>query len=154
VPRFEQAARRLKEFLAARMFQQGRLLKTRAGKRVFAYTELDDYAFAAAGLADYARLFKDPAAEVLARDLVVQAWKRFFSPEGWRREEQPLLATLRPEPALADGALPSPAARLMTVTRSLARDHPGLAQARAMLPPALVRAPFDHPGGLAALEGR
>jgi hypothetical protein len=151
VPRFEQAARRLKEFLAARMFQQGRLLKTRAGKRVFADAELDDYAFAAAGLADYARVFKDPAAEVLARDLVVQAWKRFFSPEGWRREEQPLLATLRPEPALADGALPSPAARLMTVTRSLAQDHPGLARARAMLPPALERAPFDHPGGLAAL---
>ncbi len=160
VPRFEQAAHRLKDFLAKRMRQQGRLIKTRAGNRVFAEAELEDYAFAAAGLADYARVFKDPAAESLARNLVAQAWRRFFTEEGWRREEKPLLATLGPEPALADGALPSPSARLMAVTRELLRTRAdrqlanALDRALAMVLPAMARAPFDHPGGLAALARR
>ncbi|MCP5276744.1 MAG: thioredoxin domain-containing protein [Thiobacillus sp.] len=160
VPRFERAARELRDYLATRMVSQGRLLKTRAGKRVFVDAELEDYAFAAAGLADYARVFKDPAAGALARDLAAQAWQRFFTPRGWRREEQPLLATLGPEPALADGALPSPSALLMAVTRALPRDrsrHPGAGdqdRARAMLLPTAARAPFDHPGAMAALRGR
>jgi hypothetical protein len=157
VPRYEQAARRLKDFLARRMLSQGRLIKTRAGSRVFADAELDDYAYAVAGLADYSRAFKDAPAEALARNLAAQAWQRFFGPEGWRREERPLLATLRPEAALADGALPSPSALLMAVTRAWVQAGKGkdlaapLARAKAMMLPAVEQSPFDHPGGVAEL---
>lgn len=160
VPRFEQAARGLRAWLARDMASQGRLLKTRSGQRAFADAELEDYAFAAAGLADYARAFKDPGAEALARSLARQAWQRFFAASGWRREARSLLATLHPEPALADGALPSPSAGLMQVTQDLMqiRAEPELAkhlaQARAMLLPAMVKAPFDHPSGLAVLGVR
>jgi uncharacterized protein YyaL (SSP411 family) len=159
VPRYEQAARKLRDYLARDMVAQGRLLKTRSGTRVFADAELEDYAFVAAGLADYARVFADADADKLARELVRQAWQRFFTPAGWRRGERPLLATLRPEPALADGALPSPSARLMEVTWGLmkTRAEPGLAtslaQAQAMLLPGMAKAPFDHPSALAVLHG-
>lgn len=158
VPRFAQAARKLSDYLAQQLVSQGRLLKTRSGNRVFAEAELEDYAFAVSGLADYGRLFKDPAAETLARNLTHQAWQRFFTPTGWRREERPLLATLRPEPALLDGALPSASARLMDVTQSWVNAgketglSPSLHQAKAMLLPVMEKQPFDYPGGVRVLR--
>lgn len=159
-PRFERAAGQLRNYLARRLVQQGQLLKTRAGTRVFAEAELEDYAFAAAGLADYARLFGDPGARRLAGDLVRQAWQRFFSDSGWRREAHPLLATLLPEPALADGALPSASARLMAVTQAMLNPasksdlNPLLRRASALLLPAMSKAPFEHASALAVLRER
>ena len=160
VPRFEQAARNLRAFLQGRMLKRGRLIRTRAGQRVFADAELEDYAYVAAGLHDYAVAFRDATADGLARELVRQAWRRFFGPAGWRREENPLLATLDPEPALADGALPSPSASLMATTRSLLQAQPdfglstSLAQALALAVPVMNREPFEHPGGLDSLKPR
>ncbi len=154
VPRFERAARALRGYLEKRLMARGRLVKSRAGQRVFADAELDDYAYAAAGLRDFAQTFGDAGADRLALGLVRQAWQRFFTPAGWRREEKPLLATARPEPALADGALPSPSASLVAVTRGLLRDHPeagleeAIARASALALPAMAREPFEHPGGL------
>ena len=148
VPRFERAARELRGYLDRRFLAAGVLMKTRAGRRVFADAELDDYAYVAAGLADYAAAFADPDARALARDLAGQAWRRFFTPAGWRREERPLLATTRPLPALPDGALPSPSARLIAVTRGLGPPDLDAALARATLlaQSAARREPFEHPG--------
>ncbi|HNA29638.1 MAG TPA: DUF255 domain-containing protein [Thiobacillaceae bacterium] len=158
--RFEGAARDLAAFLSSSMTNQGRLLKTRAGGRVFAEAELDDYAYVVAGLLDYAAAHRDAAAGRLARQLVSQAWRRFFTPEGWRREETPLLATARPEAALADGALPSASARLMAASRELLRRQPefglsaSLERAIALAVPALAGEPFEHPSGLDSLSTR
>lgn len=160
VPRFERAARDLRAFLETRMLRQGRLLRARAGKRVFAEAELEDYAYVAAGLHDYADAFRDAAADALARELVSRAWRRFFGPAGWRREESPLLAGHGPEPALADGALPSPSARLMAATQGLLQGRPdfglsaSLARALALAVPVMNREPFEHPGGLEILGAR
>lgn len=160
VPRFEATAGSLRADLANRFLARGKLAKTIAGKRLFPDAELDDYAFVAAGLDDYARVFNDPAAERLARGLVQQAWRRFFTNAGWRREEKPLLATLRFEPALADGALASPSARLVALTQAQLLTQPdfglgtALAQALALAWPAMQRDPFEHPGGLTSLKPR
>ena len=160
VPRFEQAAHALRAYLEKRLLIRGRLAKTRAGQRLFQDAELDDYAYAVAGLDDYARIFRDQAAGRLASDLAKQAWRRFFTPAGWRREEKPLLATLRPEPALADGALPSASARLIAVSRKLTQTQPdlglaiSLARALALALPVMAREPFEHPSGLDSLEPR
>jgi uncharacterized protein YyaL (SSP411 family) len=160
VPRFEQAARDLRGFLENRMLSQGRLMKTRAGQRVFADAELDDYAFVVAGLEDYARVFLDQAASRLARNLARQAWGRFFGAGGWRREEHSLLATLGAEPALADGALPSASALLIASTQRLleTQPEPGLAvsvgQALAMAVPVMAKTAFEYPSGLDSLKPR
>lgn len=158
--RFERAALELAAFLSTSMANQGRLLKTRAGARVFAEAELDDYAYVVAGLLDYAAARRDEAAARLARQLAAQAWRRFFTPEGWRREETPLLATVGPEAALADGALPSASARLMAATRELLRRQPdfglstSLERAVALALPAMAREPLEHPSGLDSLSPR
>jgi uncharacterized protein YyaL (SSP411 family) len=160
VPRFERAAHELRAYLEKRLMVAGRLAKTRAGKRLFPEAELDDYAYVVAGLNDYTRVFRDASAERLSRDLANQAWRRFFTPVGWRREEQPLLATLHPQPVLDDGALPSASARLIAATRHLLeiRPDPGLAaalaQALALAVPVMAMAPFEYPSGLESLKNR
>jgi len=157
VPRHQQAARELVAFLSGHMLTRDGLVKTRAGGRVFTDAELDDYAYVVAGLVDYADAFGDRAAADSARRLAAQAWRRFFDDAGWRREEKPLLATLRPDPALADGALPSASARLLVATQALlrVRADPELAaaaqQARALAVTAMARAAFDHPSALQSL---
>jgi len=154
VPRFEAAARKLRSYLASSLVKQGQLAKTRAGKRLFPDAELDDYAYVIAGLDDYARIDRDPSAGKLAKRLAQQAWSRFFSAGGWQREAKPLLATLRPQPALPDGALPSAASRLITATQSLLQTQPDFAlsvvldQARALALPTMQRNPFEYPSGL------
>jgi uncharacterized protein YyaL (SSP411 family) len=159
VPRYEAAARKLRGYLENRLIKQGRLAKTRAGKRLFPDAELDDYAYVVAGLDDYTRVYRDPSAGKLAKGLAQQAWSRFFSAVGWQREAIPLLATLRRLPALPDGALPSAASRLIAATQSLLRTQPDAAlsavldQALALALPAMQRNPFDYPGGLEGLAG-
>lgn len=157
VPRFDAAAHALRAYLEKRLLMQGRLAKTRAGKRLFRDAELDDYAYVVSGLNDYAAIHHDPAAGRLAGKLAQQAWQRFFTSDGWRREEKPLLATLSLEAALPDGALPSASARLMAVTRSVLKTQPdavpaaSLQHALALAWPVMARQPFDHPSGLALL---
>lgn len=157
VPRYEKAAKTLAAFIGRDMLDRGRLVKARAGGRIFADAELDDHAYVVAGLLDHANAFRDAAAARLARDLAGQAWRRFFTPEGWLREERPLLAVLRPEPALTDDALPSASARLMAATRELLRAGPdkdlaaSLDRALALAVPAMTQDPFEHPGSLALL---
>jgi uncharacterized protein YyaL (SSP411 family) len=160
VPRFEAAARTLRGYIESRLINQGRLAKTRAGKRLFPDAELDDYAYVVAGLDDYARVFRDPAAGRLANKLAQQAWKRFFGAAGWQREEKPLLATLRPQAILPDDALPSASSRLIAVTQSLLQSQPDIAlstaldKAISMALPVMQREPFEYPGALAGFQLR
>ena len=152
--RFDQAARQLYRFIAGQLIVDGRLVKARAGKRVFPDAELEDYAYVAEGLLDYADAYGDAGARQLAAKLVRQAWATFYTAKGWRREARPLLATLQPEPALADDATPSAAGVLMQASQRLglkALQTP-LARAQAMAVPQLRRDPFQHPSHLAALR--
>lgn len=152
VPRFERAARQLAAYVERELQVSGKLLKGRAAGRRFTEAELDDYAYAVAGLADFAELTGDVPAATLARRLAGHAWRRFHSAEGWRREERPLLATLRPVAALSDDAMPSASATLIGASIRLADTSLSgqAAQALAAALPALRRDPFDHASGLAA----
>jgi uncharacterized protein YyaL (SSP411 family) len=153
-PRFEEAARKLHRFIAQQLVVEGRLVKARAGKRVFPEAELDDYAYVTRGLLDYTDSFGDAGARQLADKLARQAWSMFFSDQGWRREAKPLLATLRPEPALTDDATPSASGVLLQASQRLGLQPlgPDLARARAMALPELRLDPFHHPSHAAALR--
>jgi uncharacterized protein YyaL (SSP411 family) len=152
VPRFEAAARELRGYVGRRLFAGGQLVKTRAGRRVFGDAELDDYVFLAAGLHDYAGAFRDAGARAMAHDLARQAWQRFFTGSGWRREMRPLLATARAEAAIPDAALPSASARLIALSERLPAAVAGfesqLEAAGAMARAAALAAPFDFPATL------
>ncbi|MDD5388044.1 MAG: DUF255 domain-containing protein [Gallionellaceae bacterium] len=156
VPRFEQAARRLRGFIENELLRDGQLLKSRVGQDVFADAELDDYAYLAQGLLDHADAFEDASSRVLASTLLRQAWDRFFTLEGWRRESHPLLATAATHAALPDEATPSPSASLIRASLSLPGSTPAEALDRALAHASrsALADPLGYPGTLAVLRAR
>ena len=107
-PAYRAQATRLRNFLETDLVQGDRLLKARTSRQVLAGAELEDYAYVVQGLLDYADVNSDMKARALALKLARTAWSLFWSPTGWKREAQSLLATLPSDPVIADGALASP----------------------------------------------
>ncbi|MDP2111784.1 MAG: DUF255 domain-containing protein [Thiobacillus sp.] len=119
-------ADRLQHFLLTRLVRDGRLLKAMARGKVLPDAELEDYAYVVQGLLDHADATGNGPSRKQARQLAQVAWQRFWSEKGWKHEARPLLATMQPEPALADGALYSPSDVL--ILASLRLRDPALQQ--------------------------
>jgi hypothetical protein len=118
-PAWRQHADGVQRFLLTRLVRDGRLMKAMARGRILPHAELEDYAYVVQGLLDHAEATGNGQSRVHARQLAHVAWRLFWSERGWKREAQPLLATLQPEPALADGALYSPSEVLILASLRL-----------------------------------
>lgn len=153
-PSLRGSADRVRDFIVRRLVRGDRLLKGEAGGRTLPDAELDDYAYVVQGLLDDARVTGNARSHALAVRLARTAWASFASASGWQREARPLLATIRPQPVIADGALPSPSETL--VRASLASRDGALAmrarRAAAWQSEAVAREPFAYPGRVLALD--
>jgi uncharacterized protein YyaL (SSP411 family) len=118
-PAYRQRADRLQQFLLERLSSDGRLMKSLAGGQVLPEAELEDYAYVVQGLLDHADATGNRQSRIRARELAQTAWRMFWSEAGWKHESRPLLATLQPEPVLADGALYSPSEVLILASLRL-----------------------------------
>ena len=146
-PAYRQSADRIMDFLVKYLIRGDRLMKSLAKGQVLPGAELEDYAYVVQGLLDYADATGDANSRVLALKLSHTAWALFWSEAGWKREAQPLLATLKPEPALADGALASPSDVLILASLRL-KDKQLTRQARqaaAWVIPGFARDPLSFP---------
>ncbi|MFN3716388.1 MAG: thioredoxin domain-containing protein [Thiobacillus sp.] len=146
-PGYRKTADRLQDFLLKRMVQGGRLVKSRARGQVFPDAELEDYAYVVQGLVDHADATGNAESRAQAIRLARVAWRDFWNERGWLREARPLLATVAPEPALADGALYSPSAVLIGASLRLG-DAELSQRARASLAwriPAMAADPYMFP---------
>jgi uncharacterized protein YyaL (SSP411 family) len=151
-PRYRQAAANAYRFIRTQLMGSSGLYKAMAKERKLPGAELEDYAFVVLGLLDYAEAAGDRQARQDAVALAKTAWQEFSGEQGWRRERQALLATVRSEPVLADGPVPSPSAVLITATLRLG-DAALLARAREALEwhsAAMARDPFSYPTQIAA----
>ncbi len=128
-PAFRKRADGLQRFLLTRLSRNGVLMKSTARGKVLHHAELEDYAYVVQGLLDHADATGNKQSRERAREFARTAWNSFASEQGWKREAQPLLATLHAEPVLADGALYSPSEVL--VLASLRLQDPEL-KARAL----------------------
>jgi uncharacterized protein YyaL (SSP411 family) len=146
-PAYRKRADRLQQFLLTRLVRNGRLMKATANGKVLPQAELEDYAYVVQGLLDHADATGNQRSREFAGKLAQDAWKLFWSERGWKHEAQPLLATLQPEAALADGALYSPSDVL--ILASLRLPDPVLnRQARhaaSLRVPAMERDAFVYP---------
>ena len=152
-PAYRASADRLQRFLLTRLIRDGRLLKAVARGQALPEAELEDYAYVVQGLLDHADATGNATSRERARQLAHTGWKLFWSDRGWTHEARPLLATLQPEPALADGALYSPSDVLILASLRL-RDPLLQRQARAAAAwrlPAMERDAFVHPTRLRVL---
>ncbi|MFO7542332.1 MAG: DUF255 domain-containing protein [Thiobacillus sp.] len=125
-PTYRQRADRLQRFLLTRLSVDRRLMKAMARGKVLPDAELEDYAYVVQGLLDHAEATGNQQSRLRARQFAQTAWQLFWSEAGWKHEARPLLATLQPEPVLADGALYSPSEVL--ILASLRLRDPALAR--------------------------
>jgi len=153
-PSYRQSADRIQRFLLGRLVKEGRLMKSMAAGRILDGAELEDYAYVVQGLLDHADATGKQESRAAALGLARTAWQVFASDRGWRHEADPLLATLQPEPAQADGALYSPSDILMLASLRL-RD-PELTrrvrEASAWVVPQFERDPFTFPSRVRLLQ--
>jgi uncharacterized protein YyaL (SSP411 family) len=118
-PAYRKQADAVQRFLLTQLLREGRLLKSMARGRALKGAELEDYAYVVQGLLDHADATGNRQSRAHALRLARIAWQAFWNERGWRHEAQPLLATLQPEPAQADGALYAPSEVLVLATRRL-----------------------------------
>ena len=124
------AAGALRDYLVGVLWDGTDLHRGRFDSGWMGEATLEDYAYVARGLRDWAELVGSEEDRALSRRLAGLAWSRFYSEAGWRLASEPLLPGIPAEPALEDGALPSPAAVVMAL--SLEDGNPDLvARARA-----------------------
>ena len=151
---YRQRADHLQRFLLARLSKEGRLMKSMARGKVLPEAELEDYAYVVQGLLDHAEATGNRASRARALQFARTAWTLFWRDTGWMHEARPLLATLQPEPVLADGALYSPSDIL--ILASLRLQDPALGQkARSALRwqlPAMEQDPYSYPTRVRALS--
>ena len=134
--RYADRARTLRDFIVGRLWDGQSLRRALADGQYLGDATLEDYAYVAAGLLDWARFTARDADIALVSKIVQQAWKRFYSDQGWLLSEDMIAGISAREASVADGPMPSPSASLIRVTLELAhinKDKQLLAQASVAL---------------------
>ena len=125
-PGFRAAATRVRDFLREQMWDGRELRRALAGSRELGKASLEDYAYAAYGMAAYADLSGDPADRAFVATLLDSAWQRYHGPGGWRMDDHPLIPGMGERAAMLEGALPAPSALLVRV--AIRSDDPDLVE--------------------------
>lgn len=110
------AAKQLRDNLMTRLWDGTKLLRARDGSTSLGAAALEDYAYVAHGLVQWAALSGNAADKLLAQELLMLAWDRFYTETGWRASDQPPLPGMPLTQAQTDGALPSPAAIIIDLS--------------------------------------
>ncbi|MEN8175453.1 MAG: thioredoxin domain-containing protein, partial [Pseudomonadota bacterium] len=144
--RYADAAAGLAAYLRT-LWDGKQLYRAREGVRFLGQSGLSDYAYVAAGLADWAEFRGSSEDLQLARELFGLAWKNYFSDDGWILASNALVPGMRREAAFQDGPLASPAAVLVSLAQRQQlhqQQVAGLGRARAMAAPMVLEMPFWH----------
>lgn len=125
---YRQTAKDIRDYLVSDLWNNGQLYRAIDKGKRFGRASLEDYAAVARGLLYWARLTGETADFHLARDVVLQAWSRFYTKRGWRLSEPGFIPMEAPVDAMIDDHLPSPSGLVLNVSRELAvkLNDPGL----------------------------
>jgi hypothetical protein len=145
-PRYRETAGDLRDFLVGRLWDGDLLARAWRDGRTLGPGTLEDYAYVAAGLRDWAALTGSDADRALAELLVERAWRLFHGPDGWSAAARAPLPAMPAVRALGDGPMPSAVAVILGLSLDL--GGPELrAQARDALRlalPEVREAPLFH----------
>ncbi|HEY9149971.1 MAG TPA: DUF255 domain-containing protein [Gammaproteobacteria bacterium] len=146
----QQAARELRDFLLRELVEDDVVYRVRREGSHALPGDLEDYAQVARGLLEWAQYVGSEEDRARAHALVRRAWQEFHGDGGWRLSAEELIALPVWRPAVEDGALPSPVASLVAVSRRLAsyeqddRLSVRVREALSRAAPYVAGAPFDH----------
>ncbi len=123
--RYRVAARGARDYLMNTLWDGRALMRAVHGGRAVGAVSLEDYAYVALGLLEWARLTGEREDFRQAAIVAAMAWKRFYGAEGWRLSQKSALAATAGTAvaAIADGPLPSPSAVLIEVSLVLAAER-------------------------------
>ena len=156
-PAYREAGQRIRDYLHSTLWKDQQLRRAVADGHAVGQVSLQDYAFVAYGLWNWAQLTGAPQDLEFLRAVIDQGWRRYYTGDGWRMTEASLLAGTQVVPTLTDGPMPSPSALLAQTTLELAR-HLGSAEMEQRALRALntgvsqiTRNPFWHATQIGAL---
>ncbi len=148
--KYRLAAKRLRDYLANVLWQGDHLQRAVASDSSLGQAGLEDYAFVAEGLFNWARLSREKADFELAVKIARTAWQRFYTEQGWQLAAPGWFKYGTAEPLIADGVMPSPSAVLLAISYRMAKQSGDKAWQQRILAAAragdaLIReAPFWH----------
>lgn len=119
-PRYREAAHKLRDFLATQLWDGKALARSVVRGKPSGKVALEDYAYVAQGLSEWAILTGEAADYSMAKSVASSAWKRFYGPKGFRLEENSLLVAEAGQDVLSDGPMASPSAVLAQASLRLA----------------------------------
>lgn len=123
-PRYVAAARNIHDYLLRHLWNGRELKRAIAVRQSLGNAALEDYAYVALGMLRWAEYSKNPDDYAVVKNIVAQAWLRFYTDDGWRLSEDLIPGIDTREAIVADGPMPSPSATLLQVTLILA-EHTG-----------------------------
>jgi uncharacterized protein YyaL (SSP411 family) len=118
--KYRQAAQKVRHFLVSGMWDGNRLVRAKSGTNEVAPAGLEDYAYAAQGLLQWALFSNSKADQQLAKQWVSIAWQQFYTSTGWRLSDQLSLPNVFGSIVLQDNPMPSPSASLIETSLQLA----------------------------------
>ena len=119
--KYQDAAQRLHHYIVTTLWDGNKLHRAQGKSASLGDGKLEDYAYIAEGLLEYARLSNKNKDYQLVRDVINAGWKRFFNDSGWHLTDKLLLPIDSGHTLLDDGALPSASAKMISVSLVLAR---------------------------------
>lgn len=113
----------LVQFIRQRLWQDEGLNKSvdNNGKSL-GEGSLQDYAYVAYGLAQWGKIAKNQSTLILAKQILDQAWERFYTKKGWRERERGFLPRPVFRQHIRDSSLISPESLLLRVSRDFPTD--------------------------------
>lgn len=120
---YRQAAKRIRDYLVTELWDGKRLLRAKGRTTKLGQASLQDYAFVAQGLLDWAKLNHDQQDIQLVKRISEDAWSRFHDKTGWKLSDQTLISAGHSVSIMDEGPLPSPSAVMMRVSMELARHE-------------------------------
>lgn len=134
--RYREAAGALKSYLANELWNGQVLQRAKDANGEFGSAGLEDYAYVAKGLADWAALSGAAEDYQTAKAVLIVAWERFAAEDGWRLSEDILIPYERSDAVIVDGPMPSPSATVIAATLAVGErlgDQPLIDRAKRAL---------------------
>ena len=119
--RYRQTADGIRRYILQKLWTGARLHRSVYRSRPVGSASLEDYAFVARGLYDWAVLTNRKQDFLTTKKVVDKAWQRYYGKAGWRQNDNSLIQAEAGRDVLTDGPLPAPSAELIDVSMKLAK---------------------------------
>jgi uncharacterized protein YyaL (SSP411 family) len=121
--KYRLAAQKLRQFLVNQMWDGRRLVRAKSGADAIAPGGLEDYAYAAQGVLQWAWFVNNDQDQQLAEQWVNIAWQRFYTSTGWQLSDRLKLPDVFGSIVVEDNPMPSPSASIIETTLQLAERN-------------------------------